>query len=225
IEAEFSGGDITSDGGVLLLHQVDQKLGLLEAINPIFHDPCDQGQVKLSQLSLIKHRVYGLCLGYEDLNDHQQLRLDSALQTAVNRDDTLASQSTLCRLENRSNRQAMVDIHQILVNQFIASFKEAPEELILDFDATDAPTHMPSMGPTASNSGPNQLHVPACLSKIITSLWAQLMGLYVCTESERQTKTTIIFSGRSVFSFSKIRVTRQILIQDKLTHEVSRVPG
>ena len=141
IEAEFSGGDITSDGGVLLLRQVDQKLGLLEAVNQIFHDPRDQDQVKHSQLSLIKQRVYGLCLGYEDLNDHQQLRLDPALQAAVNRDDTLASQSTLCRLENRSNRQAMVDIHQIFVNQFIASFKEAPEELILDFDATDDPTH------------------------------------------------------------------------------------
>ena len=141
IEAEFSGGDITSDGGVLLLRQVDQKLGLLEAVNQVLQDPRDQDQIKHSQLSLIKQRVYGLCLGYEDLNDHQQLRLDPALQTAVNRDNALGSQSTLCRLENRSNRQAMMDIHQIFLDQFIASFKTPPEELILDFDATDDPTH------------------------------------------------------------------------------------
>lgn len=141
IEAEFSGGDITSDGGVLLLRQVDKKLALLEAVNRVLQDPRDQDQIKHSQLSMLQQRVYGLCLGHEDLNDHQQLRRDPALQTAVNRDETLASQSTLCRLENRSNRKAMIDIHQIFLDQFIASFSTPPEELILDFDATDDPTH------------------------------------------------------------------------------------
>jgi len=141
IEAEFSGGDITSDGGVLLLRQMDQQLGLMASIDKILQDPRDQNQIKHSQLSMLRQRVYGLCLGYEDLNDHGGLRTDPAIQTAVNREDALASQSTLCRLENRSNRQAMVDIHQIFVKQFIASFKQPPEELILDFDATDDPTH------------------------------------------------------------------------------------
>lgn len=141
IEAEFSGGDITSDGGVLLLREVDKKLGLLKAIDQVLTDPRDQDQIKHSQLSLLSQRVYSLCLGYEDLNDHQQLRLDPALQTAVNRDEVLASQSTLCRLENRMGRQTMVDIHQVFLDQFIASFDSPPEELILDFDATDDPTH------------------------------------------------------------------------------------
>lgn len=141
VEAEFSGGDITSDGGVLLLRQIDKKLGLLEAVNRVLQDPRDQDQIKHSQLSLLQQRTYGLCLGHEDLNDHQQLRHDPALQTAVNRDEVLASQATLCRLENRSNRQAMIDIHQIFLQQFIDSFESPPEELILDFDATDDPTH------------------------------------------------------------------------------------
>jgi hypothetical protein len=141
IEAEFSGGDITSDGGVLLLRQVDKRLGLLAAIDKVLTDPRDQDQIKHSQLSLLSQRVYGLCLGYEDLNDHQQLRQDPALQTAVNRDEVLGSQSTLCRLENRIDRQAMMDIHQVFLDQFIASFRSPPEELILDFDATDDPTH------------------------------------------------------------------------------------
>ena len=134
IEVEFS-------GGVLLLRGVDKKPGLLQAIDQVLTDPRDQDQIKHSQLSLLSQRVYSLCLGYEDLNDHQQLRLDPALQTAVNRDEVLASQSTLCRLENRMNRQTMIDIHQVFLDQFIASFDAPPEELILDFDATDDPTH------------------------------------------------------------------------------------
>ena len=141
IEVEFSGGDITSDAGVLLLRETDRRLGLLKSVDQVLHDPRDQDQIKHSQLSLLRQRVYGLCQGYEDLNDHQQLRHDPALQTAVNRDEVLGSQSTLCRLENRSQRQAMVAIHQVFLQQFIASFKQPPEELILDFDATDDPTH------------------------------------------------------------------------------------
>ena len=141
IEAEFSGGDITSDGGVLLLRQMDKQLGLMESINHILHDPREQDQVTHSQISLLRQRVYGLCLGYEDLNDHKTLRTDPAIQTALDRDDVLASQSTLCRLENRTDRRAMVDIHKVFFEQFIASFKKPPKELILDFDATDDPTH------------------------------------------------------------------------------------
>lgn len=141
IEAEFSGGDITSDGGVLLLRQLDKQLGLLESVDRRLPDPRAQDQVTHSQISLLRQRVYGLCLGYEDLNDHKALRTDPAIQTALNRDDVLASQSTLCRLENRTDRQAMMEIHKVFFEQFVASFKKPPKELILDFDATDDPTH------------------------------------------------------------------------------------
>ena len=141
IQAEFSGGDITSDGGVLLLRQMDKQLGLLDAVDRALFDPRNSDQITHTQLSLLKQRVYGLCLGYEDLNDHTQLRNDTALQTAVDCEDVLASQSTLCRLDNRSSRQSMIDIHRVFVDQFIASFNTPPEELILDFDATDDLTH------------------------------------------------------------------------------------
>ncbi len=70
VEAEFSGGDITSDGGVLLLRDIDRRLGLLKSVSRVLHDPRDPGKVVHSQLSLLQQRVYGLCLGYEDLNDH-----------------------------------------------------------------------------------------------------------------------------------------------------------
>ena len=92
-------------------------------------------------LHLLQQRVYGLALGYEDLNDHQELRNDIAVQTALNRDQPLASSATLSRFENRADRQTAWRIHEVIVEQFIASFKQAPEKLILDFDATDDRVH------------------------------------------------------------------------------------
>ena len=141
IEAQFSGGDITSDGGLLLLRPADRRLGLLEAVNARLPDPRDGRYVRHDQLTLLRQRVYALCQGYEDLNDHDQLRGDLALQAATEQDQVLGSSPTLCRLENRMGREAAVSIHQVLVEQFIASFAEPPEELILDFDATDDRVH------------------------------------------------------------------------------------
>ena len=100
-----------------------------------------QASCEFSAEELIKQRVYGLALGYEDLNDHLQLRDDLVLQTAVSRDTKLASSATLCRLEHRANRDSAVAIHEILFQQFIQSHDKAPKRLILDFDATDTPLH------------------------------------------------------------------------------------
>jgi hypothetical protein len=90
---------------------------------------------------MLRQRVYGLAMGYEDLNDHGTLRHDPAFQTFVERDRQLAHPSTLCRFENRANRKTAVEIHRQFVEQFIASHKDAPEEVILDFDATDDLVH------------------------------------------------------------------------------------
>lgn len=141
VQAEFSGGEITSDGGALLLRQIDRRLGLMKAIDAVIPDPRNPDYITHTQLSLLRQRVYGLSLGYEDLNDHKTLRNDPALQTAVDREQELGSQSTLCRLEGRTGRKAAVDIHKVLIDQFIASFDVPPDELMLDFDATDDPIH------------------------------------------------------------------------------------
>lgn len=141
VEAAFSGGDITSDGGLLLLRQADRRLGLLKAVDAVLPDPRDPRYVQHAQLTLLRQRVYALCQGYEDLNDHDSLRNDLALQTAVEQDQSVGSSPTLCRLENRTDRAAAVAIHQVLIEQFIASFAEPPTELILDFDATDDRVH------------------------------------------------------------------------------------
>jgi len=88
---------------------------------------------------MLKQRVFGLCLGDEDLNDHRELRHDVLWQPAVERDARLASAPTLCRLENRASRAAAWRLHEVIVERFIASFRSPPAELALDFDATDDP--------------------------------------------------------------------------------------
>ena len=101
LEMSFSGGDITSDGGVLLLRQADQELKLTNAVSKILPDPRNSSFITHSWLSMIKQRIYGIALGYEDLNDHQSLRHDPAIQTAVDRERALASTSTLFRMEQK----------------------------------------------------------------------------------------------------------------------------
>lgn len=148
IEVGFDGGEVSSDaGGLLLLRQVERKLGLLKAAARVLPDPRNPELILHTTEQLLRQRVFGLCQGYEDLNDHDQLRLDPALQTALDkRGRTAAAQAgasspTLCRFEGRANRQAVVDVHRVLLDQFIASFAAPPAELILDFDATDDPVH------------------------------------------------------------------------------------
>jgi hypothetical protein len=141
IEAQFDGGNITSDGGVLLLRQADRHLGLSTMVARALDDPRRLASCTHDLPSLVQQRLYGLALGYEDLNDHHSLRHDLALQTAVERDTPLASASTLCRWENKADRSAAVRLHEVLVEQFIASYRRAPRRLILDFDATDDAVH------------------------------------------------------------------------------------
>jgi hypothetical protein len=141
IEANFSGGNVSSDGGVLLLREADRRLGLVAALDAVLPDPRHPVFIIHRQVDLLRQRIYGLALGYEDLNDHDTLRHDVAWQTALEREEELASDSTLCRLEARVDRKAALAFHEVLVEKFIASFKEAPSELILDFDATDDRVH------------------------------------------------------------------------------------
>lgn len=141
IEASFDGGDISSDAGVLLLRRVDERIGLSRAAAGVLSDPRDPSRITHSLRDLLAQRIYGLCCGYEDLNDHDALRDDLLMQTAVGRVDALASSPTLSRLETRATRAQAVALHGVLVEQFIASHKTAPTELVLDIDASDVPLH------------------------------------------------------------------------------------
>ena len=141
VQAEFSGGDITSDGGVVLLREIDRRFQITTSIAGHLSDNRRKKQIRHDQLSLLRQRVYGICLGYEDLNDHERFRTDPLIQTALGKDQVLASPSTLCRFENTMGREEAVAIHEVLLETFIASHSTAPEELILDFDATDDAVH------------------------------------------------------------------------------------
>ena len=141
VQASFTGGDVSSDGGLLLVRQADRKLKLTSTLAQRLPDPRDPTRVIHPLVTLLRQRLYGLCQGYEDLNDHDRLRTDVALQTAVEQDDDLASASTLCRWENGADRQAAWIVHQWWVEQFIASHATPPRQLVLDLDATDDPLH------------------------------------------------------------------------------------
>lgn len=141
IDAGFDGGDVSSDGGLLLLREVDRKLGLLKAVAQTLPDPRNPALVQHTSEHLLRQRVFGICQGYEDLNDHDVVRDDLAMQTALGRDTPAASSPTLCRFENRADRATAIAAHRIIVDQFIDSFETAPTELILDFDATDDVVH------------------------------------------------------------------------------------
>ena len=146
VAADFSGGDITSNGGVLLLRQADRLSGLTASVARRLIDARQRGKVEHRFVAMLRQRVFGLALGYEDVNDHAALRHDLALQTAAERDCALAIPSTLSRFENAAGRDWAWNIHEVLVEDFIASHSEAPEELILDFDATDDAVHGRQVG-------------------------------------------------------------------------------
>jgi hypothetical protein len=126
IEGSFTGGDVSSDGGVMVLRAADRRLGLVRALDAVISDPRDPDLVTHRQLDLLRQRIYGLACGYEDLNDHDTLRKDLAWQSAVERDEELASSPTLCRLENRADRRTAAAMSRVLLEQFIASFRVAP---------------------------------------------------------------------------------------------------
>lgn len=141
VEADFSGGAISSDGGVMLVRQVDCKIGLSRAVAAALHDPRDPERITHALRDLVAQRLYGLCCGYEDLNDHDRLRHDPLLQTAVGKAGELASSPTFSRLETGATRADVAALNRVLVEQFIASQEVAPEEQVLDIDASDIPLH------------------------------------------------------------------------------------
>lgn len=141
IEANFQGGAISSDGGVLLLRQMDRRIGLSDSVAAALNDPRSPERIRHELRDLVAQRLYGLCCGYEDLNDHDRLRHDPLMQTAVGKVDELASSPTFSRLETRATRAEVMALNGVLVDQFIAGHKKAPAELVLDIDASDVPLH------------------------------------------------------------------------------------
>lgn len=158
--AQFDAGAISSDGGAILLREVDRRINLLDRVDQLIPDPRNPFFIEHDQRTLLAQRVLAIACGWEDLNDHGTLRNDLLFQLATSRkasgrkrgqgdvdpDRPLASASTLCRLENRVDRSTCVEINKLLVELFIESHRQAPGEIILDFDATDDPIHGKQQG-------------------------------------------------------------------------------
>ena len=152
IVARFDGGTISSDGGAFLLRQTDQRLNLLPRLAECFLDGRKQEQVKHSIPEMLSQRIYGLALGYEDINDHEQLRNDPVFGILAGRDELdepLAGKSTLNRMElgdGAKDRYKKITfwkegVDELLVNLFIESHEKAPDHIVLDVDTTDLPLH------------------------------------------------------------------------------------
>jgi hypothetical protein len=158
VVAGFDGGDITSNAGALLLGQVDRGLGLMRRFAACFTDRRNPRFVEHRLETLVGQRVFGLALGHEDLNDHDELRKDPTFAvlagklSPVRRADceALAGKSTLNRLEHTPRRQAAkyhkIDcegarVDALFVDLFLEAHERAPREIVLDLDNTDIPLH------------------------------------------------------------------------------------
>ena len=141
VQAAFDGGDIVSDGGVVLLKQLDERIGLTRAAARALGDERRSASVVHSLHSMLAQRIYGLCLGWSDVCDHNVLRNDLVMQTAVGRAEPLASAPTLSRLETAATPAHAAALHQVLMQQLIANHDKPPKELVLDVDATHVPLH------------------------------------------------------------------------------------
>ena len=145
IQANFDGGQLTSDAGAALLREVDRRIGLIDALAACIPDPRDPARITHDLRTMLAQRIFGIAMGYEDGNDHHDLRRDPLLQLLTERGldpaQPLASPSTLCRLENGMDRKTLGQLAEVWVEQFIASHDAPPEQIVLDFDATDDPVH------------------------------------------------------------------------------------
>jgi hypothetical protein len=150
VTAQFDAGTMTSDAGALLLREVDHRLHLLPRLVACFLDGRAAQRVRHSVAEMVAQRVYALALGYEDINDHEQLRRDPVLTLLAGRpdlDEPLAGKSTLNRLElgtgTLDRYKKITDwkqsIDELLVDVFVEAHAEPPERLVLDLDTTDLP--------------------------------------------------------------------------------------
>ena len=166
VVAAFDGGHISSDGGALLLREVDARFGITRRLAQCLTDHRRDDLIEHSAEELVAQRLYGLALGYEDLNDHDDLMRDPLLALSLGKTDVegherrrasdkgkaLASSSTLNRLELTPENAGVESrykkivyrreaIEALLVELFLDAYKRAPKEIVLDFDATDDPVH------------------------------------------------------------------------------------
>lgn len=187
VAAQFNGGQLASDGGGLLLREVEARTGIIRQFAACFRDHRNPQLITHDLNSLISQRVFGLALGYEDLNDHDQLRVDPMLGLLVGRESLspLAGKSTLNRLEltpagaDASSRYKKVEVRtdsmeRLFIDLFIQSHRTPPSEVVLDFDSTDDPIHGHQEGRFFHGYYGNYCYLPLYVFCGNQLLWAEL---------------------------------------------------
>lgn len=146
VRADFEGGALSSDFGVLLLRGIDRQIGLTARLAAAIHDTRHPSSIAHPLRDLLAQRIYQIASGYADGNDANRLRRDPLFQLGVERlplapAQDLASAPTFSRLEHSVDRQDLYRLTQALVAHFVASYPEPPAAIVLDLDHTDDPTH------------------------------------------------------------------------------------
>ena len=145
ILVDFDGGRLSSDGGLIVLGDPDEQIGLTRDLAAVLRDPRDPRRVDFTTHDLLKQRVFQIAAGYEDANDANTLRHDPIFKLLLGRlpesGAPLASQPTLSRFENRVSRPDLYRLARVLVDQFMASYDRPPKLIVLDFDDTEDPAH------------------------------------------------------------------------------------
>jgi len=144
VTADFTGGDVTSDVGVMVMREVADKIGIIEQLAQAIHDERHQSYVKHEMIELLMQRIFQIICGYEDANDANDLRIDPGFKASCDKlpsEADLASQPTITRFENSITTKDLYRIAKVIVDHFIASYKTPPEAIILDIDDTEDETH------------------------------------------------------------------------------------
>ena len=142
---DFNGGEITSDTGLLFLREVEKRTGIIKKLSRTIRDNRHQSYTIHDIYTLLRQRIFQIASGYEDGNDCDELRTDPSLKFSCDRlpisGTDLASQPTMCRLENTITRTDLYRIAQVFLELFIDSYKRPPTGIIIDIDDTDDPAH------------------------------------------------------------------------------------
>jgi len=143
--ADFEGGIVTSDAGLLFLRETERRVGIIRRLSECIPDNRDERYIDHQMRELMTQRVMQIACGYEDADDSDSLRSDPVLKIACGRaplsGKALGSQPTMSRLENTVSRTTLFRMGQTFVDNFLDSYRRAPEKIVIDVDDTDDPTH------------------------------------------------------------------------------------
>jgi hypothetical protein len=177
---DWEGGELSSDGGLLLVARADQALRLTERLVAEIHEARCPAQIRHPLLALLRQRVYQIALGYEDANDAQTLRHDPLLKTAVGRTPRaapLAGQATFSRFENAVTAEDLARLEGVLQDYFVEQCGAAPQQIVLDMDPYDDPCHGQQQGVLFNGYYDGYCYLPLLICGTIDGGQQHLIGV------------------------------------------------